>query len=161
MAMSDDCSQSATAKAPAEGEAAAAHERTVLRSLFRQRGLFSDRRRYGTRCARSEDAAGAVRRRQVICEEGDPGGWTFVVVAGEVEVLKTAKDGAMIQVNVLRPGNWGGMMSLLSDMPRMARLVARGDVELRVLGHEDLARAARNRAEPDDGAAGLHEPAAG
>ena len=140
MAMSDDCSQSGTAKAPAEGQAEAAHQGTVLRSLFRQRGPFS------TVADTAFDALEAKMRPvqfgdgDIIWAESDPGGWTFVVTAGEVEVLKTAKDGAMIQVNVLQRGNWGGMMSLLSGMPRMARLVARGNVELRVLGHEDLAK---------------------
>jgi CRP-like cAMP-binding protein len=105
MAMSDDCSESGTAKAPAEGQADAAREGTLLRSLFRKRGLFS------SVADTALDALEAKMRPEqfgdgdVICAEGDPGGWTFVVAAGEVEVLKTAKDGAMIQVNVLRPGN--------------------------------------------------------
>ncbi len=140
MAMSDDCSESGTTKAPAEGQAEAAHEGTFLRSLFRQRGLFSSVADTALDALEAKMRPVQFGDGDVICAEGDPGGWTFVVAAGEVEVLKTAKDGAMIQVNVLRPGNWGGMMSLLSGMPRMARLVARGDVELRVLGHEDLTK---------------------
>jgi len=77
---------------------------------------------------------------QLICEEGDTGDWTFVVAAGEIAVIKKAVDGTFVQVNVLRRGDWGGMMSLFENAPRSARLKARGDVELLALFDEDLVR---------------------
>ena len=116
------------------------HGASPLRTLFRDTEFFS----------KLDDAALAqleqkMRRLHyddgaIICEEGDPGQWTFVVLRGEVAVIKKAVDGAFIQVTVLGAGDWGGMMSLFEDAPRSARLQARGAVELWALYHDDLER---------------------
>ena len=75
---------------------------------------------------------------EVICEEGDEGKWAFIVVLGEIAVIKKARDGSSIEVNVLRTGDWGGMMSLFGSHPRSARLVVRRDTELLTLDYEAL-----------------------
>ncbi len=71
----------------------------------------------------------------VICEEGEPGEWMFVVGAGEVAVINKVADGTRIQVATLHAGDYGGVMSLIEDEPRSATLEARGPVELWVLDH--------------------------
>ncbi len=75
---------------------------------------------------------------EVICEEGDEGKWAFIVVLGEIAVIKKARDGSSIEVNALRTGDWGGMMSLFGSHPRSARLVVRRDTELLALDYEAL-----------------------
>ena len=74
----------------------------------------------------------------VICQDGERGDWTFIVAEGEVAVIKAAKDGTLIQVTTLGPGDWGGMMSLFEHAPRSAKLEARTNVELWMLDHVAL-----------------------
>lgn len=71
-----------------------------------------------------------------ICEEGEPGDWMFIVASGEIAVLKTAEDGAHIQVATLCSGDLGGMMSLFEQEPRSATLRAREGGQLWVLDHD-------------------------
>ncbi|MBN1852973.1 MAG: cyclic nucleotide-binding domain-containing protein [Pirellulales bacterium] len=120
-------------------EESPASQSLVLRSLFQQRGSFGS-----VDDATLEQLAEKMVPRyfhdgEIIGTEGDPDDWAFVVTFGEVEVYKKARDGARIQVNVLKPGNWGGLMSLFNNAPRSAHLMARGEVKLRVLAHQDLA----------------------
>lgn len=72
---------------------------------------------------------------EVICEEGEPGEWMFIVAEGELAVRKKAED-SVIQVAVLKPGDFGGMMSLFDEEPRSATLMARGPVTLWRLDHD-------------------------
>lgn len=71
----------------------------------------------------------------VICREGDAGDWMFVVGQGEVEVVKDDGEGGAIQVALLEPGQFGGMMSLFERRPRSATLRARTPVRLHILKH--------------------------
>ncbi len=114
----------------------ASHE--VLEDLLRQGGLFESLGPGDLDQLASRMRAVRYPVRSVICEEGDPGAWTFIVGAGEIAVLKKAKDGATIQVTTLRRGDWGGMMSLFERAPRSAKLVARTDAELWRLDHDAL-----------------------
>ena len=139
-AMSDDRPQFGRAKVLSEAEDLAKRYPAPLRSLLRQQGSFVAVNDNALKLLEQRMGALQYRQGDIIFDEGDPGAWTFVVTAGEVEVTKRARDGAMIQVNVLHPGDWGGMMSLFNNMRRSARLVAREDVEIRVLGHDDLAK---------------------
>ncbi|MCP4644182.1 MAG: cyclic nucleotide-binding domain-containing protein [bacterium] len=72
----------------------------------------------------------------VVCVEGEPGEWMFVVASGEVRVVKTMENEAPIQVAVLGPGEFGGIQSLFERKPRSASLVAQKDTRLWTLGHE-------------------------
>ena len=59
-----------------------------------------------------------------VFREGDLAREMFVVLNGEVEVLKHAKRGGEARVALLGPGDWFGEMSILDVMPRSATVVA-------------------------------------
>jgi CRP-like cAMP-binding protein len=65
-------------------------------------------------------AAQAPSAGETIFHEGDDGRDMFVVLGGEVEVLKRSKTGMDARVAVLGPGDWFGEMSLVDIQPRSA-----------------------------------------
>jgi CRP/FNR family transcriptional regulator, cyclic AMP receptor protein len=56
--------------------------------------------------------------------EGDDANAMFVVMDGEVEVLKKSKRGVDARVAVLGPGDWFGEMSIVDIQPRSATVRA-------------------------------------
>ena len=109
-----------------------------LQSLFRQHGCFTNV---------SEQTIGRLLERmgtryyhpgELLFKEGDPATWAFMVVSGEVEVIKTVRDGVMIQVNLLQPGQWGGITGFTGQQYRMARLLSRGKTEILTIEHHQL-----------------------
>jgi HEAT repeat protein len=64
----------------------------------------------------------------VLAEQGDPGDAMHVVVTGEVRVLMGEKAAGAVEVARRGPGYIVGEMAILSEEPRMASLVASGDV---------------------------------
>jgi CRP/FNR family transcriptional regulator, cyclic AMP receptor protein len=73
----------------------------------------------------------------VVFQEGDSGREMFVLLDGEVEVLRHSKRGHETRVAVLGPGDWFGEMSILDVLPRSAtaRVVAPSRL-LRLTAHE-------------------------
>ncbi len=67
----------------------------------------------------------------VICEEGMPGEYFYMIVDGEAEVRKGKK-----VLNVMEPGEVFGEMALLTGEPRSATVVARTPMELYQLHQE-------------------------
>lgn len=55
-----------------------------------------------------------------IVSEGDPAREMFVILDGELEVLKRAPSGAEIRVAMLGPSSWFGEMSILDVQARSA-----------------------------------------
>lgn len=84
----------------------------------------------GEKMRRVEYASG-----EFLCEEGETGDWMFIIASGAVAVLKSA-GGTLIQVAALKPGDFGGMMSVFERNPRSATLQARGPVQLWMLDHD-------------------------
>jgi CRP-like cAMP-binding protein len=62
-----------------------------------------------------EVAAGTV-----VFKEGDSGREMFVILDGEVEVLRRSKRGHETRVAILGPNDWFGEMSILDVLPRSA-----------------------------------------
>lgn len=56
----------------------------------------------------------------VVFHEGEDGRDMFVVITGEVEVLKRSKSGFDARVALLGPGDWFGEMSIVDVQPRSA-----------------------------------------
>jgi len=52
--------------------------------------------------------------------EGEPGDELFVVLSGELEVLKRSQSGEPARVALLGPGDWFGEMSVIDVQPRSA-----------------------------------------
>ncbi len=65
----------------------------------------------------------------LICREGDPGSTLFIIVHGQVDVIKLLGK----KQNILatrRDGEFVGEMAILKSAPRSASLKARGDVRV-------------------------------
>lgn len=60
----------------------------------------------------------------IVVEEGDASQVMFVVVGGELEVVKKSRAGGDIRVALFGPGNWFGEMSILDVQPRSATVRA-------------------------------------
>lgn len=61
---------------------------------------------------------------EMVVEEGDLSTQMFVVIAGELEVIKRGESGADVRVAVLGPGDWFGEMSIIDVQPRSASVRA-------------------------------------
>lgn len=73
----------------------------------------------------------------VVFQEGDSGREMYVILDGEVEVLRRSKRGHETRVAMLGPGDWFGEMSILDVLPRSAtaRVVAPSRL-IRFTAHE-------------------------
>jgi len=81
---------------------------------------------------------------EVIFNEGDVGDSLFVIVKGEIEVLRKAGDtGQQKSIAVLREGEFFGEMSLIDKEYRSATCRTRGDTQLLRLTNENLHSFAR------------------
>ncbi|MBE9128332.1 cyclic nucleotide-binding domain-containing protein [Coleofasciculus sp. LEGE 07081] len=67
----------------------------------------------------------------ILCEEGTPGDYFYMIVDGEAEVRKGRK-----VLNTMKPGEVFGEMALLTGEPRSATVVARTPMELYQLHRE-------------------------
>jgi CRP-like cAMP-binding protein len=56
----------------------------------------------------------------IVFKEGEHGRELFVILDGEVEVLRRSKRGHETRVAILGPGDWFGEMSVLDVLPRSA-----------------------------------------
>jgi CRP-like cAMP-binding protein len=65
----------------------------------------------------------------IICREGDPGSTLFIIVRGEVDVIKLLGKKQSI-LATRRDGEFVGEMAILESAPRSASLKARGDVRV-------------------------------
>lgn len=76
----------------------------------------------------------------LVMREGENAREMYVVVDGEMEVLRRSKRGIEGRVAVLGPGNWVGEMSILDAQPRSASVRALGPTLLLTITAEDLDR---------------------
>lgn len=75
---------------------------------------------------------------QVVFEEGELGDSLFVIVSGEIEVLRRDVSGEQKVIAVLGPPEFFGEMSLIDKEYRSATVRARTDAELLHLTAENL-----------------------
>jgi CRP/FNR family transcriptional regulator, cyclic AMP receptor protein len=73
-----------------------------------------------------------------VFREGDAALDFFVVIAGEMEVLKHSNDGFDVRVALLGPGDWFGEMSILDVQPRSASVRALAPSRLLRISAADL-----------------------
>jgi transcriptional regulator with AAA-type ATPase domain/polyferredoxin len=78
---------------------------------------------------------------EIIVHRGRVGEAFFVVLSGAVEVLLRSSDGRRLPLARLAAGSTFGEMSLLTDEPASADVVARGDVKLLVYPGESFQNA--------------------
>jgi CRP-like cAMP-binding protein len=70
--------------------------------------------------------------------EGEDANAMFVVISGEVEVLKRSKRSVEARVAVLGPGDWFGEMSIVDIQPRSATVRALAPSRLLRVSSSDL-----------------------
>ncbi len=73
-----------------------------------------------------------------VFHEGESGREMYVILEGEVEVLRRSKRGHETRVAVLGPGDWFGEMSILDVLPRSATTRALAPSQLIRLSAHDL-----------------------
>jgi len=82
----------------------------------------------------------------VIAEQGEPGDEMYVVVSGEIRVLVSRASGA-VEVARRSPGEAVGEMAIISGAPRMASLIAAGEVRTLAIDRRRFERILRERPE--------------
>jgi MFS family permease len=65
-----------------------------------------------------------------IVRQGDVGDRFYLIKSGEATVLESDGDGREIELNVLRPMDYFGEIALLREVPRVATVRARGEVQV-------------------------------
>ena len=75
-----------------------------------------------------------------VFREGEPARDMFVVLSGEMEVLKGTATGAESRVALLGPGDWFGEMSIVDIQPRSASVRALAPARLLRISAADLDR---------------------
>src|SRR5262245_36837724 len=84
---------------------------------------------------RSEGSAGLHERSfsdgTVVFHQGEAGRELYIILSGSARVFRTEADGSIVQLSRLQPGQSFGELGLIEGKPRMATVVADG--ELRVL----------------------------
>jgi CRP/FNR family transcriptional regulator, cyclic AMP receptor protein len=78
----------------------------------------------------------------LLFKEGDESRELFVVLSGELEVMKRSKRGRDARIAVVGMGDSIGEMSIVDDQPRSATVMAVSPSQLMRLGADDLSRLA-------------------
>lgn len=84
---------------------------------------------------------------EVISEQGTIGEEMYVIVSGEVRVVSHGKGGKAERVMLSKPGDPVGEMSIISRAPRIATLVAAGQVRALCIERADFEQILRQRPE--------------
>jgi CRP-like cAMP-binding protein len=81
----------------------------------------------------------------VIAEQGEPGDEMFVVVSGEIRVVVSSEGHDPVEVARRRAEEPVGEMAVVSRAPRMASLVAAGEVRTLAIDRRRFERILRDR----------------
>ena len=92
---------------------------------------------------------------EVIAQQNEPGDELFVIVSGEVAVSVATDDGKDEEIARRGSGEYVGEMAVISRKPRMAKLVAAGDVRTLCIGQKQFEGILRER--PDTSLAVMRE----
>jgi CRP-like cAMP-binding protein len=71
----------------------------------------------------------------------------YIIVSGEVRVVTGANGGDRIELARRKPGDYVGEMAIISQQPRMASLVAAGEVRTLCIGQKQFEGILRERPE--------------
>jgi CRP-like cAMP-binding protein len=75
---------------------------------------------------------------EVVFREGDRGDWLYVVLDGEVEVVRHVAGQGEVTLRRLGPGECFGEIALVTDAPRSATVRSRGAVDLLAVDRESF-----------------------
>jgi ferredoxin-NADP reductase/CRP-like cAMP-binding protein len=76
-----------------------------------------------------------------VCEQGELGRRLYVIIAGGARVFRTEPDGSIVQLTRLQAGQSFGELSLIDGQPRLATVVADGELSVLAIDGEDFRRA--------------------
>ncbi len=93
---------------------------TVSTSMLRDIGLFGGLDESTLEILAAELPLHQVGVAEKVVSEGDPAKEMFIVVSGELEVLKKSPSGNEVRVAILGPGDWFGEMAIVDVQPRSA-----------------------------------------
>ncbi len=96
----------------------------VTPALLRDVGLFGGLDDESLRVLAERLPTQKVEPGHAIIHEGDTSQEMFVVLGGELEVVKQSRDGHDVRVALIGPGDWFGEMSILDVQPRSATVRA-------------------------------------
>jgi CRP-like cAMP-binding protein len=82
-----------------------------------------------------------------IVTEGEVGNELFVILEGRVRVERREADGSTREIRTYDPGDHFGELAVLLERPRVASVVADGDVRTLVIGGDGLTAILRERPE--------------
>jgi len=74
---------------------------------------------------------------EIILQENEPGHELFIIVSGEVEIVKQ-KEGKQISLARMGPFNSMGEMSIFDSQPRSASAIARKETRVLILPEEAI-----------------------
>ncbi|HEX6385892.1 MAG TPA: Npt1/Npt2 family nucleotide transporter [Anaerolineae bacterium] len=83
---------------------------------------------------------------EFIARQDDPGDEMYIIVSGEIQVLVSDGDTTM-ELAQRKPGEYVGEMAIISQEPRMASLVAAGDVRVLCINQKQFEGILRERPE--------------
>jgi CRP/FNR family transcriptional regulator, cyclic AMP receptor protein len=93
-------------------------------AMFRDIGLFGGMHDDTLERLSRELPTEQVEVGQVVVREGDESRDMFVVMSGELEVVKQGQRGSDVRVALFGPGDWFGEMGILAVQPRSASVRA-------------------------------------
>lgn len=87
-------------------------------------GLFGGLSRETLKILAESLPTSRIEAGEIVVAEGDTSTQMFVVIAGELEVVKKGESGADVRVAVFGPSDWFGEMSIIDVQPRSASVRA-------------------------------------
>lgn len=81
-----------------------------------------------------------VEAGEVVVREGETATDMFVVIGGELEVVKRGRDGNDLRVALFGPGDWFGEMAIVDVQPRSATVRALAPTMVLSMGAEEVDR---------------------
>jgi CRP/FNR family cyclic AMP-dependent transcriptional regulator len=113
---------------------------SITPAALRDIGLFGGLSDAGLEVLAKELPTVRVEAGSLVVREGDTSSEMFVVIDGELEVVKRAHDGSNVRVAMLGPGDWFGEMAILNVHPRSASVRALAPGVLISIGAEHVER---------------------
>jgi CRP/FNR family transcriptional regulator, cyclic AMP receptor protein len=110
------------------------------RSLLRRIDLFADLTDREADTVLDVMREKSLGRGATVFHQHDSGGGLYLILAGQVKITRTGRDGRDVTVAVLGDGNFFGEMSLLDGQPRSASATALQATRLLVLDREHFQR---------------------
>jgi len=76
-----------------------------------------------------------------VCRQGELGRDFYVILSGSVRVFRSEADGSIVQIARLQTGQSFGELGLIEGKPRMANVVADGELRVLTIAGDDFRRA--------------------